>query len=370
MENLAHTLLGLSFAKGGLERATPLATTALVISSNLPDIDVLGRLQGGTAAYLDKHRGFTHGFVGLAILALALTLILMFVDRRFRLRRDVFRRPLRPVRIFLLAYLGGLGHAFMDFTNSYGVRPLRPFSNRWFYGDLVFVVDPWIWLILGAAVVWLTTTDAARTLFWLVIGVVLSLVVAMALKHPYGSNSLTVPAPARVVWFVGLAVIVAGALLRWGRGGARLARYSLFLLALYYGGMWMAHQSAIKQARNSSYWNVEISSVAAWPTPANPFLWQAVATTGDAVYISNIDLLDHREDWRELPALDPKLSDALRSSNEARSFLDFMRYGTANVEQRPDGTTVVALRDLRFDLRMQVELDSDLKVIDVAVLWF
>ena len=114
----------------------------------------------------------------------------------------------------------------------------------------------------------------------------------------------------------------------------------------------------------------QVTSVAAWPTPANPLLWQAAATTGDAVYIGNIDLYNRREDWHELPALDPKLSAVLRSSNEARSFLDFMRYGTADVEQRPDGTTVVALRDLRFDLRMQVELDSELNITDVAVRWF
>ncbi|HXU09913.1 MAG TPA: metal-dependent hydrolase, partial [Blastocatellia bacterium] len=66
MDNLTHTLLGLSIAKAGLERATPLATTTLVISSNLPDVDVLGRLRGGTLGYLEYHRGFTHGFVGLA----------------------------------------------------------------------------------------------------------------------------------------------------------------------------------------------------------------------------------------------------------------------------------------------------------------
>ena len=69
MENLAHTLLGLSFAKAGLERVTPLATTALVISSNLPDIDVLSRIEGGTVSYLEYHRGFTHGFVGLLLVA-------------------------------------------------------------------------------------------------------------------------------------------------------------------------------------------------------------------------------------------------------------------------------------------------------------
>ena len=369
MENLAHTLLGLSFAKGGLERATPLATTALVISSNLPDIDVFSRLEGGTVSYLQYHRGFTHGFVGLAILAAGLTLALMFIDRRFRLRRDLFRRPLRPVRIFFLAYLGGLGHTFMDFTNVYGVRPLVPFSNRWLYGDLAFVVDPWIWLILGSAVVWLTTTDAARTLLWLVIGIILSLVVALALRHPYDSQALTVPAAARVIWFVGVAVVVAGTIFRWGHIGERLARYSLFVLALYYCGMWMAHQSAMKEAHNSLKAG-GVTLMAVWPAPANPLLWQAAAKTSDAVYTRNIDLSNRQGEWLELPVLDPKLTEVLRSSNDARVFLDFMRYGTANVEVRPDGTTVVALHDLRFNLRMRVEIDREMTVTSTEVRWF
>src|SRR5262245_43216757 len=162
MDNLTHTLLGLCLAKAGLERTTPLASTALVISSNLPDIDNYGILRGDVVTSLQEHRGFTHGFVGLAILALTLTLALTFLDRRFRLRTDPFRRPLRPLRIFWLAYLAGLAHSFMDFTNSYGVRLLEPFSHRWFSGDIIFVIDPWIWLVLGAATVWLTATSAAR----------------------------------------------------------------------------------------------------------------------------------------------------------------------------------------------------------------
>lgn len=368
MENLAHTLLGLSLAKAGLERATPLATTALVISSNLPDIDVFSRFEGGTVSYLEYHRGFTHGFVGLALLAAVLTLALMFVDRRFRLRRDLFGRPLRPLRIFWIAYLGGLGHSFMDFTNVYGVRPLLPFSNRWFYGDLAFVVDPWIWLILGSAIVWLTTTDAARTFIWLVIGIILALVVGLALRHPYDSQAMNIPTAVRAIWFFGLALVIAGGLFRWGRAGERLARYSLLVLALYYCGMWMAHQSAMKEAQGSL--KVTTTSMAAWPAPGNPLLWQAAATTGDAVYMRNIDLLDRQEQWRQLPALDPKLADALRQSDEARAFLDFMRYGTAEVEERADGTRFVALRDLRFDLRMRAELDRDFAVTSVEVHWF
>jgi len=87
--------------------------------------------------------------------------------------------------VFLIAYLGGAGHSFMDFTNSYGIRPLLPFSNRWFYGDIAFVLDPWIWLILGSALVWLTTTDAARIAVWILVGITVSLIVGLALRHPY-----------------------------------------------------------------------------------------------------------------------------------------------------------------------------------------
>ena len=30
--------------------------------------------------------------------------------------------------------------------NSYGVRLLMPFSDRWFYGDALYIVDPWLYL--------------------------------------------------------------------------------------------------------------------------------------------------------------------------------------------------------------------------------
>jgi inner membrane protein len=37
----------------------------------------------------------------------------------------------------------------MDFLNSYGVRLLMPFSERWFYGDALYIVDPFLYLTLG-----------------------------------------------------------------------------------------------------------------------------------------------------------------------------------------------------------------------------
>jgi inner membrane protein len=36
--------------------------------------------------------------------------------------------------------------------NEYGMRWLMPFSGRWFYGDTLFIVDPWLWLALGLGV--------------------------------------------------------------------------------------------------------------------------------------------------------------------------------------------------------------------------
>jgi len=367
MENFSHTLLGLSLAKTGLERTTPLATTALIVSSNLPDIDNLTWLFGGTISSLEHHRGITHGLLGLGVLAATLTLALTFLDRRFRLRSDPFRRPLRPFRIFLLSCLGGLSHTFMDFTNVYGVRPLAPFSRHWFYGDLVFVVDPWIWLILGSAVVWLTTTDAARTFVWVIVGIITALIVVFALRTP-AEQLPVVPGTARWIWFCGFALIVTGALFGWRRAGPKLARYSLFVLALYYCGMWMAHQSAMKQAQMSLP-DKNLVSLAAWPTPANPFFWQAAATTTDSVFLSGLNLATKQSDWRELSKLDPKFIEPLRQSAEARVFLDFMRYGSANVEERPDGYTIV-LRDLRFSLRMQIEMDRNLVVKSTDARWY
>ena len=367
MENFSHTLLGLSLAKAGLERTTPLATTALIVSSNLPDIDNLTWLFGGTVSSLEHHRGITHGFVGLVVLAAVLTFGLTLLDRKFRLRSDPFRRPLRPLRIFLLSCLGGLGHTFMDFTNVYGIRPLAPFSQRWFYGDIIFIADPWIWLILGSAVVWLSATDAARTFAWIVVGILASLAVAFALRTPAEALA-AIPVTVRVIWFCGVAVIITGGLFGWRRSGPKLARYSLFVLALYYSGMWMAHQSAVNQAQMSLP-DSNVTSMAVWPTPANPFLWQGAATTADSIYATNIDLATKQSDWREMIKLDSKFIEPLRQSPEARAFLDFMRYGTASIEERSDGYTIV-LRDLRFDLRMRVEMDRDLAVRSTDVRWF
>ena len=51
--------------------------------------------------------------------------------------------------LLLLSYIGVLLHVFLDFLNSYGVRLLMPFSDRWFYGDALYIVDPILYLTFG-----------------------------------------------------------------------------------------------------------------------------------------------------------------------------------------------------------------------------
>jgi inner membrane protein len=41
----------------------------------------------------------------------------------------------------------------LDYLNTYGVRFLYPFSGRWFYGDTLFIMDPWVWIALTLGIV-------------------------------------------------------------------------------------------------------------------------------------------------------------------------------------------------------------------------
>jgi inner membrane protein len=76
--------------------------------------------------------------------------------------------PLRPRELLLLAAIAIWSHPLLDLLNNYGVRLLMPFSGRWFYGDAVFIIDPWLILILGAGALFAAgrrnagRTDAAR----------------------------------------------------------------------------------------------------------------------------------------------------------------------------------------------------------------
>jgi len=151
MDPVCHSLAGLALGQAGLGRRTPLALPTLVLAANAPDIDVV--TMATTDVWMYWRRGWTHGPIAMAVLPLALTALIVGWDRVVRRRRRPDALPVRPGATFVLALAGALSHPLLDYMNSFGIRLLMPFSGRWFYGDALYIVDPWLYAILGAGVV-------------------------------------------------------------------------------------------------------------------------------------------------------------------------------------------------------------------------
>lgn len=151
MDNLTHSLVGAVMGRMGLKRLTPRAMPALIISANLPDIDSFFARPLGYEA-IEAHRGFSHGLGGLVTVPfLAATIILLW--ERLRPGKE---GPIKIGALLFVCFIGTLSHPVLDFMNTYGTRLLDPLSQRWFYGDTLFIIDPWIWLmlILGLEMSW------------------------------------------------------------------------------------------------------------------------------------------------------------------------------------------------------------------------
>ena len=201
MDPIAHTLVGASLAKTRLKTLTPLATTILVLAANAPDIDVISMF-GGRDVSLGFRRGWTHGLLAMIVLPLILAGLVMIADRLLAKMRNVpCRARARPV--IALSYIGVITHPLLDWLNTYGVRLLMPFDNRWFYGDALFIVDPWVWLLGGTVVVLLTTKKNTNQKperkisirhLWTTLGILLT---ALVISFP------SVPTLARAVWLLG-----------------------------------------------------------------------------------------------------------------------------------------------------------------------
>lgn len=149
MDNVCHTLVGAAFGEAGLKRRTRFGNATLMIAANLPDLDVL--VFATNTPSVAFRRGWTHGVIAQALLPLLLTGIMVLVARR---RPAAAGPPLHAGWLLAIAYLGVYSHVLLDLLNNYGVRLLAPLEWRWFYGDSVFIVDPWLWLTLGTGI-WL-----------------------------------------------------------------------------------------------------------------------------------------------------------------------------------------------------------------------
>lgn len=227
VENITHSLLGATLAELTLPETASRSQrrvffTVGIVASNLPDADLLyTSITAEPLGYLLHHRGHTHTLVGLAGQALLIVAVYMLPA----ISRHV--GELRP-RLWALIAASLLSHLTLDSWNSYGVHPFWPLSNRWYYGDTIFIVELLFWTILGGAL-WMNSR-ARRSV----------------------SAS------------------------RWSaqrRSGAALAGMALFVV-LMSGAKQVARARAIAATQPGTG---EIMDVILSPLPANPLCWSALA---------------------------------------------------------------------------------------------
>ena len=357
MDNLTHSLVGLTAAKAGLEKLSPGATALCVLAANSPDVDIVVLLFQGPWGYLHHHRGITHSLVGATVLALALPLVFYLGDRIIaQIRR---REPqVKLAGLLLASILTTATHPLLDWSNNYGIRFLLPWSARWSYGDFTFVIDPFIWMVLGAVAFLITAKTRRQVIFWLVVALVPSFLILSRLTSSGRSlNAVLLP----LLWIV--VVIVSVTLYRLGfgeRAGRKVAIAALLVVMVYGGGLFVAHAVALRQAnaQASAIANTHsehIINLAAMATAANPTGWVCVMKTDRATYRFELSLLGDRQAssafvrYEDLEGVEAKTVAEAERDYRAQVFLGFARFPVMRVVGEDCVTqTLVQFADLRY----------------------
>lgn len=339
MDPIAHTLIGATIAETPLGKKTPLASVTAMLAANAPDIDfgcsVLGR-----DVSLGFRRGHTHGVLGMAILPLVLTGLVVWYDRRFRRPKGL--DPVNPRSILLLSYIGVLSHPALDWLNNYGVRLLMPFSGEWFYGDSIFIIDPWMWLLAASAVMLAHSKTRRAINGWLVLAGLTSTLV-LGTSYP--------PMTTKVVWCFGVGALL---LLRLRPPAERLVPHfatgALVVLATYIGANVTGTAVARSQARA---WfesrGIEPELVVVGPLPGRPLARDVIVRAGGTYHFAQLD-------WQKTPSIEKSHDptpmndgpDARRALAKRPGLETWIRL-PAFEKKIVDGRTVIEVRDVRYD---------------------
>lgn len=364
MDNLTHSLFGLTLARTPLGRGGRASAIALVLASNAPDIDIVATA-GGSAKYLEWHRGPTHALPGVIGLGLAAAGIGWLIDRKWGSTDPQGRASF--ARLWIVSMIGVACHVLMDLPTSYGTRPLSPFAWTWFAQDWEPIVDIYLLAILAAGLWFGRAADQARS-----------------------------------------ASAFAGA-------QSRNAVLALGLMTVNYGVRASAHHEAI--ARAPQIFGAQLPApcrdrpvtelpferwprrtepvasdsrclveIAAMPDFLSPFRWRLIAHLSNAFEVRTVDLLSDSDrsttsDVRIVAVHYPNVwTPAVFQAAQApvaQVFLGFSRFPAARSVVGADGTATVRWNDLRFtsdttpNLRERapnlftatVQLDPDGKVV-------
>jgi inner membrane protein len=318
--------------RAGFNRKTAFATATMTLAAEAPDLDVFGRFRGPVFGFA-HHRGFTHSFLGLLIVS---AVVVGFIYCIWRLRGRKTRYPDLPPRwglLFVLAYVAGLSHILLDFTNNYGVRPFWPFLERWYEWDIVFIVDPILLIALVAG---------------LVLPGFFSLINQEIGMRPNRFRG-------RMAAIAALAVVVA-----------------------WWGIRDFAHRRALAALSARTYQQADPIRLGAFPTFGNPFAWRGVVETPASFVLTEVDAAKPEVDpFNRMETLmkppETPASQVAKQTYLGRVYLDWAKYPVTETVVGTEGGFTVHFNDLRFSpsasaggrrpLSAGVVLDRDLRVV-------
>lgn len=275
MDNVTHLLAGLLIAEStwvavarGRREGVPAGvrrTGAILgaVAAELPDLDIVystPMLGIGKLGYLLHHRGHTHTVLFAVLGALLLWGIVLALSR-------AARAPAHRNALLAIALAGTGSHVLLDWTNSYGVHPFWPVSNRWHYGDAVFIVEPWLWVVAIPPLVLLLRSMLMRV----VLGVLLAAVVALAWRVDMVGRDVALAVTAGAV----LALVAAVAL-------RTPTRRVVFALA-----GWLAVETTFATATWAARGHVRVAvgptleDAVMTPAPGNPLCVEALVVERD-----------------------------------------------------------------------------------------
>lgn len=246
-------------------RGALFVTSAL--ANNGPDLDfAYTAITGGKLGYLLHHRGHTHTLVAAPLLAVISWALVALVLRVSGSRLD----RARHAALLGIALLGAALHILLDFGNNYGVHPFWPLYSGWFYGDAIFIIEPWLLLILAGCALGATASRIGRGLLSMCVGGLLLLAWVNRLAGVGLASALSVFA---VVWCG--ALWRAPARRRLAAVGLALAGFLLVVL--------VARGRARAIARAALAPDGGLVTLSSTPSPGNPLCWWALAVvqTGD-----------------------------------------------------------------------------------------
>lgn len=319
--------------RAGLNRKTALATATLTLAAEAPDVDVISQFKNPVFGFA-HHRGFTHSFAGVPLVAAAVVALIYIVWRLRGRKTNIPSLPPRWGLLFLYACLAGLSHILLDFTNNYGVRPFWPFSERWYSWDIVFIVEPVLLLFLIGGLV-------LPSLFGLI-------------NEEIGSRAT-------------------------GLKGRTAAFIALIGVALTWGVRDFEHRRALAALDARLYEGAEPIRVSAHPYWLNPFRWSGVVETQNFFAVMLVDSLAPEVNSEGHMRIQYKPEEtpvtlAAKRSYIGRVYLDWAQYPVTETEEigQPVERYIVRFVDLRYQypgremsrvLSAGVELDQSLKPV-------